>query len=111
MTVEDVNVVDAIGQDQLTGDTVLTIFDHLHWDVVDHLSRLQSKLNTYLSFIESGEILDAYPESNLTSVRIELVHQHELSVEANAFLSEAKKLFSTLGISFSWRLGVACPRN
>lgn len=65
MSVDQINVVDFIGVDNSTGHVVLTITDHIEWIDGDseHLLLLQEKLNTYLSFVESGEILETYPDA------------------------------------------------
>jgi Family of unknown function (DUF6572) len=61
MTIEDIDTIDSIGLDKKTGDVTLKIFDHLDWkNEVNHLQLLQSKLNTYLRFLESGEVYNAY---------------------------------------------------
>jgi hypothetical protein len=64
MSVEQTDVVDIISIDRETGHVVLTISDHLDWsDSVGHQAILQKKLNTYLAFIESGEILGQCPKA------------------------------------------------
>ena len=75
MSIDQTNVVDAIGVDNATGDVVLTIADHLEWTGSDneHLLLLQEKLNTYLSFVESGELLEAYPDAKGRTVLIDVV--------------------------------------
>jgi hypothetical protein len=60
MTVEQHDVVDFISVNA-GGDVVLTVSDHLSWDRVnEHLFCLQEKLNCYLRFVESGEIIASY---------------------------------------------------
>jgi hypothetical protein len=64
VSVEQTDVVDLLGIDRETGHVVLTISDHLDWsDSVGHQTILQKKLNTYLAFVESGEILGQYPDA------------------------------------------------
>jgi hypothetical protein len=53
--------VDAIDTDKDGNLVTLTITDHLAWGDDQHLLLLQQKLNTYLAFIESGEIHATYP--------------------------------------------------
>ena len=63
MTVEQADKIDIISIDP-TGQVILTVSDHLPWsDAVQHQLILQTKLNKYLAFIESGEILQSYPDS------------------------------------------------
>lgn len=71
MSIEQTDVIDIISTDRLTGHVVLTITDHLDWtDSTAHQMLLQTKLNRYLAFVESGEILESYP--NAKDVPIEL---------------------------------------
>jgi hypothetical protein len=51
-----------ISVDQETGQVTLTVSDHLDWsDSTEHQNILQKKLNAFLAFVESGEILGRYP--------------------------------------------------
>src|ERR1700730_338168 len=64
MTVEQTKVIDIISQDRRTGQVILTVSDHLEWnDSARHQEILQAKLNAYLAFAESGEILEKYPDA------------------------------------------------
>ena len=58
MSIEQTNTVDFVSIDEISGDALLTISDHLAWDENEgaHLELLQNKLNAYLRFIESGEL-------------------------------------------------------
>ena len=52
MSIEDTEVVDAIGVESLSGKLVMTIADHLDWtDERAHLRALEGKLNAYLHAI------------------------------------------------------------
>ena len=60
MSVKNVNVIDFVSID-LNTDVALTISDHLEWDDNnEHLLILQNKINTYISFVESGGIYEQY---------------------------------------------------
>jgi hypothetical protein len=62
MTIEQSDVVDAISTNEEFVN--LTISDHLDWDdELEHIYALQEKINAYLSFVESGEILAVYPQA------------------------------------------------
>lgn len=81
MSVDQTNVIDAIGIDNVTGDLVLTIADHREWKECsnEHLLLLQEKLNTYLRFVESGEISQTYMDAKDRSVLIDVVCKYPLS--------------------------------
>ena len=104
MTVENPRVVDFVSIDPGTGAVVLTIADHLAWDGEGrHLATLQEKLNVYLSFIESGELLAACPEAAGRDVRIALVHRAPLTVVALRFLDTARGIVREAGFDLTWQ--------
>ena len=87
MTVEDVDKVDRIGVDRKTGDVHLLISDHLDWDQNEgeHLLVLQDKLNTYLEFVESGQLYAKYPRAVGKKIVFEVMGKFALSKEASKF--------------------------
>jgi len=99
MSVEQVDVVDFISIDKATGDLWLSISDHLPWaeDEGKHLILLQDKLNTYLRFVEGGELLEAVPTARQRGIVINLVCQFAPSSEAEAFLELAARAIRDAG--------------
>ncbi len=72
MSVEQIDKVDFISTSK-EGIIKLTISDHLEWDAKnEHLLILQNKINAYLNFIESGQILEEYPSSANKKLRLKL---------------------------------------
>ena len=64
MSVEDTDMLDMINESRTTGAVNLIISDHLPWDNVEaHSAILQQKIERYLRFIKSGEILIMHPKS------------------------------------------------
>src|ERR1700681_2135590 len=64
MSLDNLEVVDAVGTEKDGGTIVLTIFDAWDWDDRrEHLLALQAKLNSYFAFVESGQIYEAYPSA------------------------------------------------
>ena len=62
MTLDNLEVVDAVGTERDGGTIVLTLFDAWDWDDQrQHLLALQAKLNAYFGFVESGQIDGVYP--------------------------------------------------
>lgn len=109
MSVDQTNVVDAIGIDNATGDVVLTITDHLEWTGRDneHLLLLQEKLNTYLSFVESGEIFETYPDAKGRTVLIDVVYKYALNQQAQDFYSQVTPVVEGAGMKLRHRLFVS----
>lgn len=111
MTVAQTGVVDWMGIEKLTGHVGLTIVDDLDWsDEHSHLLLLQEKLNTYLTFIESGEVFERlFEETGLeilgdTAVKVTILAKFELTTRSRAFLDHATEAFMTAGLSLSHRV-------
>ena len=106
MSVDQTNVVDAIGVDNASGDVVLTITDHLEWSRNDdkHMLLLQEKINSYLSFVESGEVLDSYPDAKGRVVLIDVVCKYPLSQQAQGFYSQIAPIVEGAGIKLQYRI-------
>ncbi|MFS8146339.1 DUF6572 domain-containing protein [Rhizobium sp. BR 249] len=106
MSVDQTDVVDAIGIDNVTGEVVLTITDHLDWTGNEgkHFLLLQEKLNTYLGFVESGEILETYPNAKDRAILIDIVGKYQLNEQAQAFYAQVAQIVEGAGIKFRYRL-------
>jgi len=104
MSIEQSEVVDFIGTDKVTGSVTLVISDHLDWsDEHTHLVLLQDKINSYLRFIESGEITEAFPQAVGKKVEIEIVGKYELVAAGEDFLVEAGQIVRRAGFSLRFR--------
>lgn len=105
MSLQNSQVVDAIGIDILTGEVVLSIIDHLDWkEEKIHLLKVQAKLNLYFSFIESGQVLETYPESSGRAARIDIIGKHPLPDSARHLLKLTDQAAQPLNIKVNFRL-------
>jgi len=106
MTIEQTNVVDILAIDKATGNVKLVITDHRDWgvDSDEHLRLLQEKINTYLRFIESGEMLEARPDTRGRDVVIGIVGQYPLSEEAQGFFNAAQDVVKKAGLGLEFEL-------
>lgn len=100
MTVEQFDVVDVMGIEDVSGRVVLTISDHLPWNE-DHYSLLEAKIRAYLGFIEGDQILETYPDAHDRGVEIRVVYQEQPSQEAESLLAAAAVALRERGIGFS----------
>jgi hypothetical protein len=101
MSVVDTDSIDAIGLDKEAKRIFLSIIDPLVWDNENvHLFTLQEKVNTYLHFIESGELLKTMPESKDCDIAIELILKHMPSDEAITFFDKTMQILFDKGIVF-----------
>jgi hypothetical protein len=100
VSVEQTDVVDIPGIDRETGHVVLTVSDHLDWsDSVGHQTILQKKLDTYLAFVESGEILEQYPKAKNRPVAFRVVFQVPPDELGRAFVARVRGVIESAGFS------------
>lgn len=100
MSVQQPDLVDVISTDKQTGHVVLTISDHLDWsDSTNHQTILQAKLNRYLAFVESGEILTRYRAAKDRPVAIKVVFKFRPDQGGWNFLAKAKVVIESAGLS------------
>ena len=100
MSVEQTDVVDIISIDRETGHVILTISDHLDWsDNLGHQMILQKKLNKYLAFVESGEILEQYPKAKNRPVAFRVVFLVPPDESGQAFIARARAVIESAGFT------------
>jgi hypothetical protein len=105
MSVEQSKVIDFIGVDNETGEVVLTISDHLDWtNSQNHQVILQDKINAYLAFVESGEILERYPDAKGKLVALEVVFKFKPDASGSQFLANVKEVIESAGFTFRHEL-------
>ncbi len=105
MSIEQINKIDFISLRNGTNTVVLTISDHLDWvDSDSHIQILQDKINTYLSFCESGELLESYPKAKNKDILIETKGKHALSEEGEEFYEQAKRIIQEAGFELKFSL-------
>ena len=113
MAIENPDVVDIISVTP-GGTVALTISDHLDWiDSADHQLILQAKINRYLAFVESAEILTSYPAARGRPVLIEVVTKFEPDAEGRLFLERVALAIAQAGFDFEWRrfIGAHCGNH
>ena len=107
MSNEQTDVVDIIGTDRMTGEVILTVSDHLDWsDSTAHQILLQNKLNRYLAFVESGEVLQSYPGSRGKAIVFSVVFKFSPDEYGHKFLERARHVIESAGFALrdSYRL-------
>ena len=109
MAVDQTKVVDVVSRDK-NGEIVLSISDHLNWeDTVQHLSTLQEKINTYIAFVDGGEIYSKFPEAKGQRIVIEILFHYAPSPEGSSFIARVKPMIEAMGFEFRSRLFAASP--
>ncbi len=111
MTIEQLDKIDFISTDR-NGDINLSISDHLEWDDKnEHIYMLQEKINKYLSFIESDEIIEHVKDLKGKPIIISVVCKHKPNVAALEFLEKAKQTTSVPTLNRINSIGYpCCPR-
>ncbi|WP_152486572.1 DUF6572 domain-containing protein [Dickeya zeae] len=107
MSIDDVNKIDSIGVLKDHPDIVsLAISDHLPWKkpVEQHLFKLQEKINTYIKFIDSGEIYEKFPDAKgMDKCVIEIFFKHEIPPQAICFLESVREILSSIKVSLKYK--------
>jgi hypothetical protein len=106
MSIEQTGTVDIVNVDRDSGDLLLTVSDHLPWDEGEgqHLLLLQEKLNAYLRFVESGELVKKFPEASGRNIVINVVSKFALSETAQAFFEKAGSAIRVAGFELRFSL-------
>jgi hypothetical protein len=104
MTIEDVDKIDRLAFNRKNGDVLLVISDHLAWDENEgeHLLVLQAKLNTYLEFVESGQLYATHPRAMGKKIIFYVVGKFQLSDEASKLYRLAGKAIQDYGYSLQF---------
>lgn len=98
MAVNDQGTIDIVSVRERENEVVLTISDHLDWtNSADHQQVLQSKLNTYLQFIESGDLMRQYPDSQARQVVLRVVGRYKPDLEGSRFLEKVRRFLADAG--------------
>lgn len=103
----DPNTIDMWGIPKSdSGTIILGIADHLEWDnktLQDkHLLALQRKINSYIAFIESGEVYSEIPAALGKSLVIRVYGKHEASEQGKLFFERVAELLRKVGIGFEF---------
>ena len=105
MTIDQEGVIDIIGVNEENQCISLVISDHLKWDEKNEkLLLLQSKINSYLSYVESGQIYEQHPNSKGLDVHIVLTCMHEPNSEGLKFFGIIAPIIEDAGFYFKWNV-------
>ncbi|MGB0123783.1 MAG: DUF6572 domain-containing protein [Silvibacterium sp.] len=113
MSVEDSKTVDIVSLKSKPGTALLIVSDQLDWlNTLEHQVTLQEKFNAYLSFIESGELFDRFPEAEGKQVEIRVVFKFAPDSSGEQFLRRARDVVEHAGFRLSYQIGVeAAPTH
>lgn len=104
MSIEQLDKIDVISIDPISGNVVLDIADHLDWmDVEHHLMLLQDKINAYIKFIESEQIFETHPQAKGHRIMIHVACLNPFPKLAVEFFEKVKLVLDKADIGFSYR--------
>lgn len=101
MSILESNKIDAASIDDSSSRLKLTISDHLTWnDECEHLTILQSKINCYVQYVESGQVWEDYHKDLLKhgSVIVNIVLKYPPPRAAREFLVKVNEIISPLAM-------------
>lgn len=106
MSILDKNVVDIIGINAEEGIVDLIMTDHLEWnnEVNEHLYFLQEKINCYLMFIESGQLVENSPKAKGCKPVIVVKMMYEPSAAAIDFIAKAQEVVRRAGFDLRYEV-------
>jgi hypothetical protein len=105
MSIEDLNMIDAIGISDINEKIIMKIFDHLDFsDEEAHLLLLQEKINRYFSFIESREITETFDDAFEREIVISIDFKYTPTRFTIEFLREAGKIAEEAGYSMEFSI-------
>lgn len=100
MSICESNVVDAIAYDDANSTLIMLLSDHLSWEnEYEHLMALQTKLNSYAAFIESGQHLGINLNGKIDRIVIQAHFLHGTTDNCRKFIDIANKHLAELNMS------------
>ena len=103
MSILDTGTIDAIGIDKVSGDVVLNISDHLEWlEESSHLKALEDKVNAYLGYLESEQLVEDIPDAKGRRATIAVYQQFAPTETAKHVLEKLQSTLAAHGIGFTF---------
>jgi len=100
MSLDQPDVVDLVTESP-AGEIALIMSDTGRWDgSPERVLQLQDKLNTYVEFVESGELYERYPEARGRPIRFQLDTLEPLDPTTRRLTDEAARSLAEDGIRF-----------
>ena len=104
MAVDNARVVDVVSVSEGAGEVLLDIADHLDWSHERaHLLMLEKKINAYLEFIESGQLIEAYPDACGKVPVIHIACYHPPTTAARAFFDDVRRIVEMEGVKLTYK--------
>lgn len=107
MSIEDSNKIDLITvtcEDIVPPQVILVITDHLQWSEYtnEHLYQLQEKINKYIEFVESGEMLEKYPDAFGKEIMFKIYFKYSIPHECIEFINRVREILLSIKIQLTY---------
>lgn len=100
--VNNPDVIDLVTHDPATDEIVVIMIEDRTWSVdPEQVDQLLRKINTYLHFIEDGDLVEHFPQAAGKPVRMQLDCNEAPTGEAEQLIEEAQQLLLSRGITFA----------
>lgn len=100
--VKDSNAIDIVTHDPATDEIVVIMIEDRAWSVdPEQPDQLLKKINTYLHFVEDGDLLQHFPQAIGQPVRLQLDCNAPPVGEAKQLVEEAQRVLLSRGIKFA----------
>ncbi len=108
MSVHEIDIVDYIYLEEETEAPVLVVSDPLGWTPPEeepHIELLAEKLNTQIAFVNTGQIVQVWPEfRDGKIVWVEVAGRCALSARAHAFYQHAGEVMAQANMQLRFML-------
>ncbi|MBQ6555729.1 MAG: hypothetical protein IJR45_07260 [Firmicutes bacterium] len=107
MALSNVDVVDATSISVQEKRVLLTIVDDISWDVEPeekkkHIKLVETKINNYLKYVRSGQVLDNYPEAVGYGVAIVIQCQYPITKKVKEIYEKIADSLKQFDILFGY---------
>ena len=104
MLFDSTNEIDFVSVKEGSDIVWLTIADELDWqDEKRHMFLLQEKINTYLEFIENGQLYEVYPEAEGRKLVIDIYARYPVPESGLKFLDRVDAVVTGAGYGFGYK--------
>lgn len=98
MSLRDVEVIDYIGVNILFKRVYVGLFDDLDWrDEKEHQDLLTKKIDRYIRYIRSGQLLLSYPKVRGYEIVVEYVSMHPMTSSGVEFWKSRERVLADAG--------------
>lgn len=106
MSIDNTNTLDGVAIDSERNALVLLLTDHLMWKCEndssltehEHLLMLQEKINAYISYLESEQYKETYPNREFSFAVIEIHFKYDITEKCTEFLQVVQNQIRHYGI-------------